>query len=93
MAGHWCWNNVGVVAGARAVSHHVSQRSFAGIKKEDVDLPSPCSTLQSHTMGWEESLAMILGQQECCKDMLEETSSRNFCLQPGRKDVKVSTKS
>lgn len=56
MADHWYWNNVGVATGARAVSHCVSplsSQSFAGIRKEDIELPSPCRTtaVLFHGMG------------------------------------------
>lgn len=57
MAGHWHWNNAGVATSARGVSHPVSQRSFAGIRKEAFleSCPLPAASLQSYTMGWEES--------------------------------------
>lgn len=69
-------------------------RSFSGIRKEDGELPSPCSTtaVLYHGMGrvaWGCSWA----SRNAGKDVLEGTASRNFCFQPGRKDVKVSTKS
>lgn len=35
---------IGAATDAWGVSHHVSPRSFAGIRKEDGELPSPCST-------------------------------------------------
>lgn len=94
MTGHWHWNNVGVATDARGVSHHVSQRSFARIRKEDAELPSPCSSTavlyhETARIAWTWSWA----SRNAGKDVLEGTGSRNFCFQPGRKDVKVSTKS
>lgn len=86
-AGHWYpWNNAGIAMSARVVSHRVSQRSFAGRRKEAkysrvvLSLQRCCSPIP---LGGEyPGLPGTAG-----KNALEVMGPRSFCFQPCRKDA------